>query len=161
VSFNPSRLRPEFGVVLCTCDCHASCPVFGDKRLVSGLVTVSARTWLESCTCPGAEAERTRLDQAGIKLPDFDEMWAKSRQRHRSRREAFDSARARAAGKSREEIKELYLTELRARGQEISSPEALDANVAALTGDYIPVARLVGGAVVSSVKFFRATHRNR
>jgi hypothetical protein len=160
--FNPRRLRYEAGIGLCTCDCHASCPVSGEMRqTISGRITIPARTWLESCTCPGAEAARTSLDQAGLEFPDFDELWSRSRQQHQSRRDAFDAARAQAGGKNREEIREVYLAELRSRGQEISSQEALDANVAALAGDYLPVARLIGRAVVGSVKFFRVTRSPR
>jgi hypothetical protein len=158
--FNLSRLRPEFGVGLCTCDCHAQCPVSADKRLVGRMITVPARTWLASCTCPGAEAERARWEEEGFGLADLDDLWARSRQRQQSVREAFNAARAQAAGKSREEIRELYLAELRARGQEIPQPEAMDASVAAIAGNPLPAARLMGQAVVGLVKDFRNTRRD-
>jgi hypothetical protein len=125
------------------------------------LATVPARTWLESCTCPGAEAARIRFGQEGFEFPNLDRLWAQGRQEQLSRRDAFEAARAQAAGKSRDEIEELYVAELRARGHEISSQEVLDANVAAVTGDYVPVTHVLGQAVVSSVKFFRAARRNR
>ena len=157
---NPVRLRFESGVGLCPCDCHAPCPVaFRDNRM-----TVPGRAWRESCTCPGAVAERTRQDQAGVEFPpDFAERRAETRQRYQSRREAFLATRSRAAGKSREEIRDLYIAELRARGQEMPSEEALDASVAALTGNYLPTARIVGRAAVEAgrlsrdaMKLFRA-----
>src|SRR5450756_1864041 len=43
--FNLSRLRPELGAGLCACDCHASCPVTDDERMVSWLASAPARTW--------------------------------------------------------------------------------------------------------------------
>jgi len=64
--FNPRRLRLEFGGLLCQCDCHSSCPVVGNRG------SVSIPVWRELCTCPGAEAERARHDQAGTSYPDFD-----------------------------------------------------------------------------------------
>jgi hypothetical protein len=62
---------------------------------------------------------RRILDEFGT-LPfgirDFREMWAKSRNELQSRREAFKAAQASAAGKDREQLKDLYVAELRARG---------------------------------------------
>jgi hypothetical protein len=46
--FNPGPLR--FGVGLCICDCHDSCPVASSNPQA----IVSRRTWRESCSCPGA-----------------------------------------------------------------------------------------------------------
>lgn len=159
--FDLDRLRHEFGVGLCSCDCHASCPVSGEKRLAAWLPIVPARTWLKSCTCPGAEAERARWEEAGFEPADLAEVQAQHAQRSRARRAAFEAARARSAGKSREEIRDLYATELRARGQEIPAPELLDANVAAMTGNPFPTVRLVGRSLFDTVKFFRETHRPR
>lgn len=135
---NPRRLRLEVGEGLCKCECHSPCPVTSKR------VTVSAQAWRESCTCPGAEAERIGHDHAGTEFPDIGELWARSRQRSQSRREAFQAARASAVGKTREEIKALYITELRARGLEIPPEEVLDARVDALTGNYVPTIRLMG-----------------
>lgn len=158
--FNPGRLRVELAVSLCPCDCHASCPVTSGKRLVafpSPTVEVSGRDWWESCSCPGAEAGRIRLGQAGIEFPDPDELRAKWRQESQSMREASRAVRARAAGKSREEIKELYLAELRSRGLDIPPAEALDAKAAAIAGNYLPTVRLVSRFVVDTVKLVRET----
>jgi hypothetical protein len=127
-AFNSRRLRREGFTILCRCDCHSSCPVTNEKN------TVSDQAWRQSCTCPGAAAMRGMLDEFGI-LPfdvrDFREMWAKSRNELQSRREAFKAAQASAAGKDREQLKDLYVAELRARGLKIPGDEALDAAIEA------------------------------
>jgi hypothetical protein len=112
-AFNFGRLRREGFTILCTCDCHSSCPVTSEKN------TTGDQVWRQSCTCPGAEAMRRILDEFGI-LPfgirDFREMWATSRNELQSRREAFKAAQASAAGQNRGQLKDLYVAELRARG---------------------------------------------
>ena len=112
-ALNSRRLRREGFTILCRCDCHSSCPVTNEKN------TVGDHVWRQSCTCPGAEAARRMLDEFGV-LPfgfrDFREMWAKSRKELRSRQEAFKAAQASAAGEGREQLKGLYIAELRARG---------------------------------------------
>jgi hypothetical protein len=118
-------------------------PVLTDRRSVTGTVTVPMRTWLEWCTCPGPEAARADLE--------------KIRLRQASQREAFQAAKAQAGGKSREAIRELYLTELSARGLKTPSPEALDADVAAIAGDPLPRFRLAGQAVTDIGKLLRNT----
>lgn len=154
--FNPVRLRPELGAGLCACDCHASCPVTGDGRIVSWLASTTGKAWHDSCTCPGAAAERVRWEQSGVDLTA--DVWDVARQRQQARRAAFSAARARAAGKSREQIKEIYLAELRARNQEIPSPESLDAKVAAIAGNPLPSFLIAGRATVGLVKLFRGPH---
>ena len=136
--FNPRRLRPEFGAGLCPCACHLHCPVAtSGKRL-----TVPLEAWRESCTCPGAEQVRRRLDDAGVEFPDFGEMWEDARRRSRSRKEAFESAGARAVGKTRDEIREIYVAELSARGLKVPGRDVLDAVVERITGNPLPAARL-------------------
>jgi len=48
-------------------------------------------------------------------------MWAESRDGLQSRQEAFKAAQASAAGQDREQLKDLYAAELRARG--LKSPD--------------------------------------
>jgi hypothetical protein len=137
--FNLRRLRFEFGAGLCPCTCHASCPVTTrGKRL-----TVPAAVWRESCTCPGAGQERRRLDEAGVEFPGFGEIREDARRRSRARKEAFESARARAAGKDRDEIREIYVAELTSRGLRAPREDHLDAAVDQITGNPLPAARLV------------------
>jgi hypothetical protein len=99
--------------------------------------------WHESCTCPGAAQERARRDHAD--------------EHSRGYIEALDAARARAAGMSREQIKNVYEEELHARGLEPPAEPVLDACVdaiarycgreAGLAGRSLAsLARLMGGA---------------
>ncbi|HYZ54485.1 MAG TPA: hypothetical protein VE733_13430 [Streptosporangiaceae bacterium] len=94
-------------------------------------MTIPLATWRESCSCPGA-ARQEREDQA--------------------RMEAFQAVRARGAGRSQEEIRELYIAELRSRGLDIPPEEALNAGVAAVTGNYFPSARLLGRSLADVAK---------
>jgi hypothetical protein len=135
--FNPRRLRLEAGAGLCPCSCHSSCPVaLSDKR-----ITVPLKTWHESCTCPGAEQERRRLDEAGADLRGFDERREDARGRSRARREAFQAAQARATGRGRDEIREIYIAELNARDLPIPRDAILDLAVDNISGKPFPTVR--------------------
>jgi hypothetical protein len=143
--FNPRRLRPEFGAGLCPCVCHCSCPV----TITTSRLTVPMKTWHTSCTCPGAEPERQRLADHGIEIRDFSEMREDAQRLARARKEAYEAARAHAAGKSREEIREIYLAERRARGLPVPSDRILDAVVERImTGNPLPAARIAGEGLV-------------
>jgi hypothetical protein len=143
--FNPRRLRPEFGVGLCPCTCHASCPVV----LTAKRLTVPMKTWDTTCTCPGAQQERHRLTEAGIEIRDFAEIREDARRQSRARREAYEAARARAAGKSHDEIRDIYLAERRARDLNVPSDRVLDAVVERITtGNPLPAARIAGEGLV-------------
>jgi hypothetical protein len=153
--FNPRRLRLEAGGGLCPCSCHSACPVaLADKR-----ITVPFKTWRESCTCPGAEPERRRLDEAGVELPDFDELWEDRRRRSRGRTEAYQAARARAAGQGRDEIREIYLAELNARGVKKPSDTILDAVVDRISGNPLPAVRVAAEGLVQVGKGIHALSR--
>jgi hypothetical protein len=80
-------------------------------------------------------------------FPDFGEHVAQSQRQSEQRREAFHAAQAKAAGRSREEIRDIYLSELRSRGLKIPAEDALDAKVDAITGDYRASALLMGRAL--------------
>jgi hypothetical protein len=138
--FNPRRLRLEFGQQLCKCSCHASCPVRYEPRRL----TVSKKAWYTSCTCPGAEVARQRLDDAGIEVRDFDEVMEEKRRRRIAGREAVEATRARAAGRSREEIREIYIAERRAKNLKVPEERVLDAVVEYITtGNRLPAIRVL------------------
>lgn len=127
-AFSFRRLRHEGFTILCRCDCHSSCPVTNAKN------TAGDQAWRQSCTCPGAEAMRRMLDEFGtprFDVRDFRAMWAGSRNELQSRREAFKAAQAGAAGQDREQLKDLYVAGLRARGLKIPDDEVLDAAIEA------------------------------
>jgi hypothetical protein len=106
------------------------------------------KAWYTSCTCPGAEQERRAIDEAGIEIRDFDELREETRRRSLVRKEAFGAARARAAGESREEIREIFVAELRARDLKIPAEPVLDAVVEYITGNPLPAARVLGESLV-------------
>jgi hypothetical protein len=149
--FNPRRLRLEFGEYLCRCPCHASCPV----QYETNRLTVSPKTWQTSCTCPGAEQVRRGMDEAGVEFPDFGEMQEEARRRRQLRKEAFQATQARATGKSRAEIREIYVAELRARDLKIPAETILEAIVDHLNGNPLPAARALGETLVGMGKGFR------
>lgn len=139
--FNPRRLRLEAGAGLCPCSCHASCPV----AVTSRRLTVPVAVWRTSCTCPGAEQERQVV-------PDFDQIRADSRRRSADRRAAFEATRAQAGAKSRAELRDIYVAELRARGLTIPADRILDAVVERVAGNPIPAARIAGETLVQMGK---------
>jgi hypothetical protein len=104
------------------------------------------KAWYTSCTCPGAEVARQRLDDAGIKVRDFAEMREERQRRSRAGKEAVAATRARAAGKSREEIREIYIAELHARNLKVPAEAVLDAAVDHITGNPLPAIRVLGEA---------------
>jgi len=115
-------------------------------------MTVRPQAWRESCTCPGAEQERRRLDEDGVEFPDFGKMRAEARRRSRARKEAFESARALAAGKTRDEIREIYLAELNARSLTIPRDDLLEAVVDRIGGNPLPAARLTAESLAQMGK---------
>lgn len=146
--FNPRRLRLEFGAGLCPCACHSSCPVvIRDRRMTTPLAD-----WHASCTCPGAERERQRLDAAGVDTRGAGEQWAEARSRTLARREAYEAARSRAAGQSRAEIRASYLAELSARGLRVPAEPVLDAIVERIAGNPLPAVRVAGESVIQMGK---------
>jgi hypothetical protein len=71
---------------------------------------------------------------------------------NQARKEAGDAVQARAAGKTREQVKELYLAELRARELKIPADDLLDAVVDSMMGDDRPLTRLFGRELATSAR---------
>jgi hypothetical protein len=142
--FNPRRLRLEFGAGLCPCACHSDCPV----TITAKRMTLPMKTWHTSCICPGAERERNRLSAAGVEIRDFGEIREDAQRLARTRKEAYEAARVRASGKTREEIREIYLAERRVRDLPVPADRVLDAVVERIaTGNPLPAARVAGEGV--------------
>jgi hypothetical protein len=136
--FNPRRLRLESGVVLCKCACHSSCPANGTRMMVP------EQTWRESCTCPGAQDRRAKLDRTD----------GRSRDSSQGHLEALYAVRARAAGMSREEIKDAYVAELHSRGLAVPAEPAFDGIVDAIACYNRLGAGLLGRSLAGLAKFF-------
>jgi len=83
------------------------------------------------------------MAETGTEPPSFREIRERQQQTDQARREAFQAARRAAAGKSRDELRELYLAELQARGVEPPSEQVLAATVEHIAGNPIPAAQLV------------------
>jgi hypothetical protein len=122
---------------LCQCSCHCACPLGGTGRW-----SVPFRVWLNSCACPGADRVRHRFAEVG-EPPRVDEVRERVERDGRARKEAFEAARRAAAGKSRDEIRELYVAELRSRGVDPPTEPFLAATVEHIAGNPVPRARLV------------------
>jgi hypothetical protein len=149
IGLNPRRLSMEGGPAVCKCGCHSGCPITSDR------MTVSPTAWRESCTCPGSEDERIKHERRGITYPeptDFREGLERERRQHRLFREAGRAVRAQAAGRTQAEIRDLYVSELRARGLEVPDDAALDAQAAFYAGDYVTYARLAGQSFAELVR---------
>ena len=101
----PKRLRDGFKITLCDCDCHAACPL-------TGRADVSDREWEESCSCPGAQLPR-----------DF---YRKRRDGDQRLRAAAAAVQAESAGKTRTEIRQLLINELKTGSGPLPSGDNLD-----------------------------------
>lgn len=101
----PKRLRDGFKIALCGCDCHAACPLTGQAN-------VSDREWEVACSCPGAQLPR-----------DF---YRKRREGDQRLRAAAAAVQAEAIGKTRTEIRQLLINELKAGSGPLPSSDNLD-----------------------------------
>lgn len=94
------------------------------------------------------------MDEAGVEFPDFSEMREEARRRSQLHKDAFQATRARAAGKSRAEIREIYIAELRARDLRIPDEPILDAIVERVNGNPLPAVRVLGENLAGMGKGF-------
>jgi len=101
----PRRLRDGFKIALCGCDCHAACPL-------TGQADVSDPEWEVSCSCPGAQLPR-----------DF---YRNRREGDQRLRTAAGTVQAQAVGKTRPEIRQLLINELKAGSGPLPSGDNLD-----------------------------------
>jgi len=88
------------------------------------------------------------MDEAGIEFPDFGQVREEARHRSQLRKEAFRATQDRATGKSRAEIREIYVAELRDRSLKIPPEHLLDAIVERIKGNPLPAAHVAGGSLI-------------
>lgn len=131
-------------VALCRCPCHVACPL-------ADHMPVSLTAWQQLCKCPGGERYRSWKEDPGDPWPGYQEYREQeqrdSRQRSEARKQAFQVARDAAPGKNRDEIREFYLAELRARGQEVPPEPVLEAEMDLMTGHPLRGVRKIWKAV--------------
>jgi hypothetical protein len=127
---SPRRL--ESTIALCRCACHAAC------LLADRMPTVSLTVWQALCECPGAEKQRAWKEDPDEPWPGAKEAWEREQRRSQERSEAYKQARQAthevARGKSRDEVRDLFIAELQARDQEIPPELFLEAHIDLLTG---------------------------
>jgi hypothetical protein len=120
-------------VILCRCPCHKKCP------LGRGKPGVPVTVWRRRCVCPGAEDARATHGDPCELLPEFEDYWPtyeqESRDRSAAREEAATAARAAAPGKTRDEVRQLYVSELESRGLETPPDWLLEVAVDIISGD--------------------------
>ena len=125
---SPHRLRST--ITLCRCVCHGTC-------LLAEHEPVSLTTWQELCECPGAAEQRAWKDPDDL-WPGFTERWEQAQREHQERREAKKQAehavRDAAYGKTRDELRDLYIAEFRARGLDLPPEVFLEAEIDKMTG---------------------------
>jgi hypothetical protein len=146
--FDVLQLRVESGMGLCPCSCHSACPVATSRPVL-------VETWYESCTCPGAELTRRAMEESGWDPRDISREAEEIRRKARARKDAFNAARARAAGKNQDEIRVIYTAELRARGLNADGGPRTDADVAWIAGNPLPMLLLEGKGLVRIGKGLR------
>jgi hypothetical protein len=122
-------------------------------------MTVPWRAWWASCTCPGADQVRRRMEEAGVEFADPGEMWEKVQRDSAARSEVFRSARDRAAGRSRDEVREIYLAELRSRGLPVPSGDVVNATVELIMGSPLSAARLMGEGLIETGKLLHGVFK--
>ena len=85
-------------------------------------------------------------------MPDFDQLREDARHRSEQRRAAFEATRARAGGKSKAEIREIYVSELQRRGLMVPADRILDAVAERVAGNPIPGFRVAGESLIQMGK---------
>jgi hypothetical protein len=95
----------------------------------------------------------------GAGPPDFGQLWQARRLRTRLRKEAYQATRARAAGKNRDQIREIYLAESNARGLPAPSDAVLDAIVEHIDGNSLPAVRVAAESLAQMGKAMHGISR--
>jgi hypothetical protein len=89
------RLDWDAGGALCTCPCHAECPMTASR---------TASSWPEGCSCPGTVAHVVRESRMSS---SFGKTLRTSVDKSRRRRRAQEDLRRQASGRSVEEVDQM------------------------------------------------------
>jgi len=117
---------------------------------------VPLTVWQQLCECPGAGKERSWKEDRDEPWPGAKQSRGKRRrewqEREEARKEAFEAARATADGKTRDEVRDLYVAELRTRGLDVPLGPLLEATVDTLTGHPARALFETGKGIASFIK---------
>jgi hypothetical protein len=128
VRSRPSPDRLKSIIVLCRCSCHAACPL-------AGQMPVPLTVWQQACPCPGGERQRVWQEDPDEPWPGYREAREREERKRQEDRAARQQAfQAAAAGKTRGGLRDRYISELRARGQEVPPGPDLDVELELLSG---------------------------
>jgi hypothetical protein len=115
--------------------------------------------WQQLCICPGAEKQRAWKEDPDEPWPGFKEFQEgqqrKSQEREEAQQEAFEAARAAVDGKTRDEVRDLYVAELRARGLDVPPEPLLEVAVDLLTGHHVRALVDMGKGITKFTKLAR------
>jgi hypothetical protein len=146
-------LRPgmEKTLYLCQCSCHAGCDLAAEP-------SAQFEAWLQECSCPGAEsAQRSwmehdrdwerRWPRAEV---DWGQRWRHARERQAAWNALDDAVRAQATGKTRQEVREILVEQIRDRGLPTLSEPMLEMRLEWIYVGRSPVerAKLLGEVAV-------------
>ena len=114
------------------------------------------QTWWDECSCPGSERlrgeGRQRWPQG--RPPDPAELRRSVQEENEARSEARAAVAARSAGRTRAQLREMFIDELRSRGREIPPGPVLETEVT-LIEDTIPP----GASILTGMKIFARSLR--
>ena len=112
------------GEELCCCPCHDACRY-------TGTVSVTPQEWWDSCRCPGSEwmREEGRRRWGRDRPPTLEEARRSARADDAAWSEVQATVQPRAAGRSRPEVRQLVIEELRSRNRPVPDDRILDPHV--------------------------------
>jgi hypothetical protein len=92
------------------------------------------------------------MEEAGMDAASLDDLWEKAKRQSAARSEAFGAARDQSAGRSRAEVREIYLAELRSRDVPIPPDDLVDRAVERILGGPMVGARQMGEGLIETGK---------
>jgi hypothetical protein len=112
------------GEELCCCSCHDACQY-------TGTVNATPQEWWGSCSCPGSEwmREEGRRRWGRDRPPTLEEARRSARADDAAWSEVQAAVQPRSAGRSRAEVRQLIIEELRSRNRPVPDDMILDPHV--------------------------------
>lgn len=115
------------GQALCQCACHSGCPL-------AGLDKVLLQLWWNECRCPGSGRLRDEGRRKWPKgqPPNLSDVWRSVQEDNDVRSQARAAVAMRSAGRTRAQLRQMLIDELRSRGRDTPPEVLLDAEIDAI-----------------------------